>query len=121
MKPPAPSEIEIVQAFRKRLYYAAPAVRVVAVPNAGRRTRWEIGRAKKEGLATGFPDCICLGPDGLIAFLEFKTSKGRISEAQQEWIDLLQRYTFPATVARSADEAIAFLRDQGFPVREVAA
>lgn len=116
-----PSELEIQQTFRKRLYYAAPAVRVVAVPNAGRRTQWEARRAKQEGMAPGFPDVMVIGPDGLVAFIEFKAAKGRISETQREWIDLLCRYTFPATVARSADEAIAFLREHGFPIRERAA
>ncbi len=114
-------EVDIQATFRKRMYYAAPAIKVVAIPNAARRTRWEAARAKKEGLATGFPDVMCLGPDGLVAMIEFKAAKGVISEAQQEWIDLLRRYSFPATVARSADEAMAFLRSAGFPVRERAA
>ena len=114
----AASEVDIQATFRKRLYYAAPSVKVVAIPNAARRTRWEAMRAKKEGMATGFPDVMVIGPDGLIAYVEFKSSKGRVSEAQREWIDLLQRYTFPATIARSADEAIAFLRAHGFPIRE---
>lgn len=121
MKPPAPLEIDIVQSFRKRLYYAAPAIKVVAIPNAGRRTIWEASRAKKEGLSTGFPDLVCLAPGGKIAFIEMKTAKGTISPAQQEWIDLLKRYTFPATVVRSADEAIDFLRSVGFAVGERAA
>jgi hypothetical protein len=113
-----PAEIDIQASFRARMYYAAPAVKVVAIPNAARRTRWEASRAKKEGLATGFPDIMCIGPDGLVAYIEFKSAKGTVSEAQREWIDLLRRYTFPATVARSADEALAFLREAGFAIRE---
>lgn len=121
MKPPAPLEIDIVQSFRKRLYMAAPAIKVVAIPNAGRRTQWEAMRAKKEGLSKGFPDVMCIGPAGLIAYIEFKRKGGTIKPEQQEWIDLLKRYTFPATIARSADDAIDFLRGVGFAVGERAA
>ena len=113
-----PLEIDVQASFRKRMYYAAPTVKVVAIPNAAKRTRWAAGQARKEGLAKGFPDVQCIAPGGMIAFIEFKRETGRVSEAQQEWIDLLRRYTFPATVARSADEAIAFLRGCGFPIRE---
>ena len=111
-------EIDIQAAFRKRLYYGAPTVKVVAIPNAGRRTRWEAAQAKKEGLASGFPDVMCFAPGGLVAYIEFKTSKGRISANQHEWLDLLARYGFNACVARSAHQAVRFLRDCGFPIRE---
>ena len=115
----AEREIDIQAAFRKRLYYSAPTVKVVAIPNAARRTMWEARQAKKEGLSSGFPDVMCFAPGGLVAYIEFKTSKGRISENQQEWLDLLARYGFNACVARSADGAVAFLRGCGFPIMEV--
>ena len=115
------SELEEQQAFRKRVYYAAPEVKLVAVPNAARRTQWEARRAKQEGMATGFPDLMCIAPGGLIAFVEMKTHKGRVSEHQHEWIERLNRYGFPAAVCRGADAAMAYLREQGFPIRERAA
>lgn len=119
-KPPAPSELAEQQAFRKRLYYAAPSVFVVAVPNAARRTVWEARRAKQEGLAAGFPDLICLWPGG-IAFVEMKRTKGgTVSDNQAEWIERLTDYGFPAAVCRGADAAIAFLREAGAPIREAA-
>lgn len=112
-------EADIVAAFKKRLYYTAPKVKVVGIPNAGRRSRWEIARAKKEGLATGFPDCLVIWPGGGEAFIEFKTPKGRLTEAQSEWQALLVEYGFRHAVCRSADDAIEFLRMCGAPVREV--
>lgn len=117
----ASTELQEQQALRKRLYYAAPEIQVVAVPNAGRRTQWEAMRAKKEGLAKGFPDLIVLAPGGLVAFVEMKAMKGRVTEHQHEWIERLTRYGFRAAVCRSADAAIAFLRDCGFAIREQAA
>ena len=111
-------EIDIQAAFRKRCYYGAPTVKVVAIPNAARRTIWEARQAKKEGLAAGFPDVMCLAPDGLVAWIEFKTSTGRVSDNQREWLDLLARYGFNACVARSADEAVEFLRGRGFAIRD---
>ena len=60
-----PSELAEQQALRKRLYYTAPTVQIVAVPNAARRTQWEARRAKQEGLAAGFPDLMAIWPGGI--------------------------------------------------------
>lgn len=117
-KPPRAYEIEIVQAFKQRLYYAAPECSVVAVPNAAKRSMWAARQVKKEGLASGFPDVLVLGPGRLIAMVEFKRPGGTVSPNQADWLARLHRWGFPATVARSADEAIEFLRGQGFPIRE---
>lgn len=114
-------EADIVAAFRKRCYYGAPAVQVVAIPNAAKRTPWAARQAKKEGLRTGFPDVLCLWPGGGVCFIEFKTGKGRLTEAQEEWADRLVRYGHRYALCRSADEAVDFLRLCGAPVREQAA
>lgn len=117
-----PTELAEVQALRKRLYYAAPSVQVVAVPNAARRTQWEARRAKQEGLVAGFPDLICLAPGGLMAFVEMKRVRGgTVSENQSEWITRLNEYGFPAAVCKGADAGVAFLKAHGFPIRERAA
>ena len=116
-----PSELAEQQRLRKTLYYLAPSVMVVAVPNAARRTVWEARRAKQEGLAAGFPDLMAIWPGG-IAFIEMKRTKGgTVSENQREWIERLQGFGFPAAVCRGADAAIAFLREAGAPIRERAA
>jgi len=114
-------EIDIQASFRKRLYYACPEAFAVAIPNAARRTRWEAGRAKKEGMAAGVPDMVVIAPGGLVAWIEFKTAKGNLSAAQHEWILRLEDYGFPVAVCRSADAAMDFLRGHGFPIRERAA
>lgn len=111
----AESEIEIVSTFRSRARMLCPAVAVVAVPNAAKRTQWAAQRAKREGMATGFPDIVCLWPGRGIAFLEFKTAKGRVSESQSEWLARLPAMGFPAFVVRDADEALHHLRLMGAP------
>lgn len=114
-------EVEIQQAFRKHLYYTGPRIRVVAVPNGARRTQWEARQAKREGMATGFPDVICLWPGDGHAFIEFKAEKGRVSENQREWGDWLIDNGFCCCIARSVDEAVDFLKRCGAPIMERAA
>ena len=110
----ASSEIAIQTLFRSRARIMCPAVRLVAVPNGGKRSQWAAGQAKREGLAKGFPDLIALAP-GKVAFLEMKSAKGVVSVEQGEWIDQLHGMGFPVGVFRDADDAIEFLRGQGFP------
>lgn len=108
------TEIEIVTLFRSRCRIMCPGVSIVSIPNAAKRTQWAAQRAKREGLATGFPDIMALGP-GKVAFLEFKTAKGKLSDNQGEWLDRLHGMGFPCGVFRDADAAVEFLRGQGFP------
>ena len=60
-------------------------------------------------------DVICLWRDRGIGMIEFKTRTGKLSIDQEEWLDRLNLMGFPATVARSADDALAFLRAMGAP------
>lgn len=110
----ADSEIVIVTQLRARARILCPGVHIVAVPNAAKRTVWAARRAKREGMATGFPDLMAIAP-GKIAFLEMKTANGRVSVSQGEWLDRLHAMGFPCGVFRDADSAIAFLQREGFP------
>ncbi|MFS0736951.1 VRR-NUC domain-containing protein [Sphingomonas sp. 1P06PA] len=115
------SEIVIQTQFRGRARMLCPRVHIVAIPNAAKRTRWAAQQAKREGMATGFPDVMCIWPGG-IAFVEFKSAKGRLSDNQSEWLDRLTALGFPATVSRDPDHALAFLRSAGAPfIGEIAA
>lgn len=108
------SEIQIQTLFRSRARIMCPGVRIVAVPNAGKRSQWAARQVKREGLATGFPDLIALAP-GKVAFLEMKSAKGRVAPNQSDWHDTLAGMGFPVGVFRDADSAIEFLRANGFP------
>lgn len=113
------SEIQIQCGFRNRLRYVAPAVHCVAIPNAAKRTQWAAMQAKKEGMAAGFPDVVCLWPGGGICFIEFKTLKGRLSDNQAEWLTRLRENGHRVTVARSVDAAVEFIRECGAPMMDV--
>lgn len=111
----AQSEIQIQTLFRSRARILCPAVAIVAVPNAAKRSRWAATQVKREGLATGFPDLICFWNGGGVAAIEFKSAKGRLTENQSEWIGRLNEMAIPATVARDPDAALDFLREHGAP------
>lgn len=108
------SEIAVVTLFRSRARIICPGVAIVAVPNAAKRSQWAAAQAKREGLAKGFPDIMCLAP-GRVAFLEFKGADGRASLDQIEWLARLKDMGFPCGLFRDPDAALQFLRDNGFP------
>ena len=110
-----PSEIAIQTRFRARCRILCPAVSIVAIPNAGKRTQWAAMQAKREGLAKGFPDVLCFWKGPGVAAIEFKAAKGRLSEDQAEWIARLDEMGVPVTVSRDADDAVEFLRRAGAP------
>lgn len=114
-----PTELQIQSGFKARLRYVAPAVSMVAIPNAAKRSQWAAQQAKKEGLATGFPDVMCIWAGGGICFIEFKTLKGRLSDNQAEWLIRLRELGHRVTVARSVDAAVEFLRECGAPMMDV--
>lgn len=125
------SESDIQTRFRSRMRILAPEVRLVAMPNAGKRTAWEAQQRKREGLAKGWPDlgahwCHGFGrsPVPHVAWLEFKDRKGSLSIEQHDNLNWLTQAGFPCGVFRSVETAIEFLRQQGAPFlfhREVAA
>lgn len=110
-----PSEIQIVGLFRSRCRTLCPAVSIVAIPNAAKRSQWSAMQAKREGMATGFPDILCFWKGPGIAAIEFKAVKGKLSDNQAEWLDRLTEMGIPATVSRDADHAVEFLRRAGAP------
>jgi VRR-NUC domain len=114
----AGSEIDIQARFRARLRTLAPRVRCAAVPNAGKRTGWAAQQAKKEGLASGYPDLIVTWSNSGIpgvAWLEFKAKAGDVSEAQFDWLMHLHNCGHHVGVFRSVETALAFVRNAGAP------
>ena len=89
------------------------------VPNEGKRSRTAGARMKAEGLKKGVPD-LCLPVargkwHGL--YIELKRTKGgRVSQAQREWLDALEREGYAAAVAygwEQAREMIAAYLEEG--------
>lgn len=117
-----PTELAIQTSFRQRARIICPAVHIVAIPNAGKRGRGAVAQVKREGIAAGFPDVMCLWAAGAganaiphIAYVEFKSAKGKMSANQDEWIERLANLGFPVSVQRDADSAIEWLRGLGAP------
>lgn len=57
---------------------------IVHIPNGGTRHRVEATKLKAIGVAAGFPDLICIMPNGHMFFVEMKDEKGIQSEAQKK-------------------------------------
>lgn len=107
-------ELAIQSRFRSRMGMLAPKCRVVATPNGGKRTAWEGMKAKREGLAKGFPDVNVYWP-GDLCILEFKDKGGSLSGEQTDWLNWLHLAGFKVGVFRSAATAIDFVRQSGAP------
>lgn len=107
-------ELSIQSRFRSRMNMLAPKCRVVAIPNGGRRTAWEGMKARREGLAKGYPDVNVMWPGGMCV-IEFKDANGKLSDEQADWLNWLTNAGFKVGVFRSAATAIDFVRECGAP------
>lgn len=101
--------------LRSRLRTYAPQIKLIAVPNAGKRSAWEANARKAEGMAKGFCDLIALAPGGRVAFLELKAKKGTLSREQHETLNWLTLAGFNCGCFNSVESAMRALREWGFP------
>jgi hypothetical protein len=85
------------------------AMHIFAIPNGGYRRIQTAIALKKEGVMPGIPDLFLPVPangfHGL--FIEMKTKKGRLSVAQKNIRDMLNRHGYKAIVCRSVESAKA--------------
>ena len=84
------------------------------IPNGGSRNRIEAHNLKLQGVKAGVPDiCLpvpCGDYHGL--YIELKRTKGGIvSDAQKEWIEMLNGRGYLAVVAKGATEAIKVITE----------
>lgn len=68
-------------------------------------------RPLRAGLGTGSPDLIGWTPDGVFLGIEVKTSKGRATEAQQNWHALINSFGGRSGTCRSEEEAVKLMID----------
>lgn len=109
------SELQIQIAFRNQMKKLAPDVMIVAIPNEGKRSKWEAIKRGREGLYPGFPDIMVLY-DGKCRFIEFKAGTGALSDNQIDCFNALVARNHTIGVFRSADTAIEWLRRTGVPI-----
>ena len=70
------------------------------------------GRHFDTGLPKGFSDLFGFRhSDGRIFFIEVKTPKGRVSEAQKNFITQMRSHGAIAGVARSVDDALKIIQE----------
>lgn len=91
------------------------ACKVYAVPNAGKRTRWEANKAKREGLFASWPDIGVVWADGR-ADIEFKDGQKMPRDDQIETLNWLHLRGHPVAVCRTAEGAMRWLASLGAPV-----
>lgn len=87
--------------------------RLFAIPNGGHRSKVTATRLKMEGVRRGVPDLMLPvmrgGYGGL--WIEMKTSKGRASPDQRDWLAYLSEAGYRAEVCHGTEAAIAVLED----------
>lgn len=79
--PEGTKEDDVQAAMLRDLKACAPEISAFAVPNAGKRTRYERQQRKREGMKAGVVDLILTWPRG-VAFVEVK-AKSTDSQAQR--------------------------------------
>lgn len=76
---------------------------------------------RRTGSKAGTPDLLILN-DGRAIWLELKSEKGRVSDAQLYCHEQLKRARSPVYICRSVDDVIAALTAAGVPLKaEIAA
>ncbi len=88
--------------------------RIVASANGGSRNLLEAMKLKRMGVAPGFPDLFIPVVSGVFygLFIEMKRSSGgKISELQQDWIDFLNNSGYCARVAYGFEDAKQIFQD----------
>jgi hypothetical protein len=97
---------------------SAPDLLVFAVPNGGLRSESEAARMKWTGTLAGVPDLAIIGPGGRAFFVEIKTPGGRLSDAQQTFVERLMVLGAPFAIARSIDDVRRAFAIWGIETRE---
>lgn len=68
------------------------------------------GARVASGLPPGTSDLLYIG-QGRAAFIEVKTQSGRVSPAQQHFIDVVRSHGVRAGIARSVEDAIKIIEE----------
>lgn len=116
---PALSESQIQRQILDWLKATCPSAIVFAVPNGEHRNKITAAKLKGQGVKAGAADLIFVH-QGIIAFIEVKTEKGRLSEAQKAFRDACATHQVPYAVVRGIGDLQAFLADLGIRTREAA-
>jgi hypothetical protein len=89
-----------------------------AVPNGGHRHIRVAVRLKAEGVKRGIPDLHIMMPGGRLVYLEMKIKGGSLSADQRAFRDMARSLGFEWGMAKTFEEAKAFLASIGALKRE---
>lgn len=104
-----------------RQYLAMRGYEAVAVPNGAHLAGDRVARFKQnaamkaDGMKPGFPDLIVLGKGGRTGFIEIKTPKGSMSQAQKNCRAELERDCHKYALVRDVGEVEQVLLQWGWP------
>ena len=128
------SEIVVQKQCLDMIAKLFPNTRVAAVPNGGKRTRWQQQQAKREGVSAGFPDLVLVGdrwapmlsatpPEfpkptayvlrPVVAFPEIK-AKASLTAEQTDWLTFMAECGHHCGVFRSDRTLEEAMRKWGF-------
>ena len=80
-------------------------VKIMAIPNGGKRNKITASLLKREGVKSGVPDLFV--PQWLL-WIEMKRQKGgSLSQAQREWKKYLEECGYTVLVTKGASDAIS--------------
>lgn len=113
-------EIARQSAFLRDARIQCPSVDIVAVPNSGRRSDWEMWQRTREGMKAGALDLFMTWEptrrgDRGCAYLEFKDGTEWPDENQCDRLDMYVRQGHNCGVVRHEASALALLRRWGAP------
>jgi hypothetical protein len=98
--------------------FAAPGVIWFHIPNGEARSRETAAKLKAMGVLAGAGDLIILipgrpsfNPWPMTCFMEFKTEKGRLSQAQRAFRNDVEKLGCSYALPRSVEEALTILHD----------
>jgi hypothetical protein len=114
-RPPAPLERRATIAIADLLRTAAkPGWWWSHIPSGELRTEKTGALLQRMGLKPGMADFLFVGPGGRLCFLELKRSRGgRLSPAQKEFREEMERRGVPYAVAGGFDQAVEVLQSWG--------
>ena len=106
---------EIIQFVRA----VAPHCLIVAVPNGSQRTASGRPANAVAGLTAGVPDLVVVIPGGRVLWVEVKSEKGRVSDAQLAFHLELQARGHDIAIVRSLDDVRNAFKALNIQTREI--
>jgi len=83
---------------------------VFAVPNGGRRNKFEAFNLKQQGVRPGVSDLIILKPNGKAIFVELKSDTGRQSQHQKDFQKVCERFGFEYFLCKTLDHFMELVK-----------